>query len=235
MPTLALRIGFVGELGYELHFPSPAGEHLWDALVAEGARPFGLEPQRVLRLEKGHVIVGQDTDSESNLYSSGMSWLPKMDKDDFVGKFALEHFAQRDEKERLVGFTMEDDVLPAEGAQIVIEGLPAGRVTSARRSEAVGQVDRARVGADRAVAAGDACGDPGRPAAARRTHHARARSSIPPGSGCAREPRLPLAVALRGGDDHVAAPARARGRRPRGRARPLARGHRRDSRRTSIR
>ena len=140
VPTLALRIGFVGELGYELHFPSPAGEHLWDALVAEGARPFGLEPQRVLRLEKGHVIVGQDTDSESNLYSSGMSWLPKMDKDDFVGKFALEHFAQREEKERLVGFTMEEDVLPAEGAQIVIEGLPAGRVTSARRSEAVGDV-----------------------------------------------------------------------------------------------
>jgi sarcosine oxidase, subunit alpha len=140
VPTLALRIGFVGELGYELHFPSPAGEHLWDALVADGARPFGLEPQRVLRLEKGHVIVGQDTDSESNLFSSGMSWLPKLDKDDFVGKFALEHFAQREEKERLVGFTMEEDVLPAEGAQIVIEGFPAGRVTSARRSEAVGDV-----------------------------------------------------------------------------------------------
>jgi len=69
-----------------------------------------------------------------------MSWLPKLDKDDFVGKFALEHFAQREEKERLVGFTMEEDVLPAEGAQIVIEGFPAGRVTSARRSEAVGDV-----------------------------------------------------------------------------------------------
>jgi sarcosine oxidase, subunit alpha len=140
VPTLALRIGFVGELGYELHFPSPAGEHLWDRLVAEGARPFGLEPQRVLRLEKAHVIVGQDTDSESNLYSSGMSWLPKLEKDDFVGKFALEHFAEREEKERLVGFRMEDDVLPAEGAQVVIEGLPSGRVTSARRSEAVGEV-----------------------------------------------------------------------------------------------
>ena len=94
----------------------------------------------MLRLEKGHVIVGQDTDSESNLYSSGMAWLPKMDKDDFVGRFALEHFAQREEKEKLVGFTMEEDVLPAEGAQIVVEGLPAGRVTSARRSEAVGAV-----------------------------------------------------------------------------------------------
>jgi len=140
VPCLALRIGFVGELGYELHFPSPVGEHLWDRLVAAGARPFGLEPQRILRLEKGHVIVGQDTDSESSLLSSGMSWLPKMDKDDFVGRHALEHLAEREERERLCGFTMEDGTVPAEGAQVVIEGAPAGRVTSARRSEAVGAV-----------------------------------------------------------------------------------------------
>ena len=140
VPCLALRIGFVGELGYELHFASPAAELLWNRLLDEGARPFGLEPQRILRLEKGHVIVGQDTDSESNLLSAGMPWLPKMDKDDFVGKFALEHFGQRGAPELLVGFTMEDDVVPAEGAQIVLDGMPAGRVTSARRSEQVGAV-----------------------------------------------------------------------------------------------
>ena len=130
----------MGELGYELHCPSPAAEFLWDRLVAEGARPFGLEPQRILRLEKGHVIVGQDTDSESNLLSAAMPWLPKMDKDDFVGKLAVEHFSEREPLERLVGFVMEDGVVPAEGAQIVIEGYPAGRITSARRSEAVGSV-----------------------------------------------------------------------------------------------
>lgn len=140
VPCLALRIGFVGELGYELHCASPAGEHLWDRLVAQGAVPFGLEPQRVLRLEKGHIIVGQDTDSESNLLSAGMSWLPKLDKDDFVGKAAVEHFAGREEREELVGFTMEDNVVPPEGAQVVIDGYPAGRVTSARRSEEVGAI-----------------------------------------------------------------------------------------------
>jgi sarcosine oxidase subunit alpha len=137
---LALRIGFVGELGYELHFPSPAGEFLWDRLVEAGATPFGLEPQRVLRLEKGHIIVGQDTDSESNLLTSNLHWLPKLEKEDFVGKYAVEHFVGRDGREQLVGFTMEDDVVPAEGAQIVIDGRPAGRVTSARRSDAVGAV-----------------------------------------------------------------------------------------------
>jgi sarcosine oxidase subunit alpha len=135
VPCLALRIGFVGELGYELHCPSPVAEHLWDEIVALGAKPFGLEAQRILRLEKAHVIVGQDTDSESNLVSAGMPWIVKADKEDFVGKWALPHVEVR---ERLVGFTM--DVLPAEGAQVVRDGRPAGRVTSARRSERVGTV-----------------------------------------------------------------------------------------------
>jgi sarcosine oxidase, subunit alpha len=135
VPCLALRIGFVGELGYELHCAASHGEHLWDALVAQAAVPFGLEPQRILRLEKSHVIVGQDTDSESHLISAGMPWIVKADKDDFVGKLALPHLEVR---ERLVGFTM--DVLPAEGAQVVRGGRPAGRVTSARASERVGRV-----------------------------------------------------------------------------------------------
>ena len=136
--ALALRIGFVGELGYELHVASPAAEHVWDALLGTGARPFGLEAQRVLRLEKQHVIVGQDTDSESNLLGAGLSWLPKPGKDDFVGKWALEELGDRGLAERLVGFHM--DVLPLEGAQVVRDGYPVGRVTSARRSAVLGGV-----------------------------------------------------------------------------------------------
>jgi sarcosine oxidase subunit alpha len=139
VPCLALRIGFVGELGYELHCPASTAEHLWDALVAAGARPFGLEAQRVLRLEKAHVIVGQDTDSESNLYSAGMSWLLKLDKDDFVGRFAAKLVGERGVRERLVGFTMRTGVVPGEGAQVVAGGRPTGRVTSARASERVGR------------------------------------------------------------------------------------------------
>ena len=136
---LALRIGFVGELGYELHCPASAAEHLWDALVGLGAVPFGLEPQRVLRLEKAHVIIGQDTDSESNVLSAGMPWILKLDKDDFVGRSAAELVQERGVRERLVGFTMPPGVLPAEGAQVVAAGLPAGRVTSARVSERLGR------------------------------------------------------------------------------------------------
>ncbi len=139
VPCLALRIGFVGELGYELHCPASAAEHLWDAVRAGGAVPFALEAQRVLRLEKGHVIVGQDTDSESNLLSAGMSWLPKLDKGDFVGRFAVELLQERGVNERLVGFELPAGTLPPEGAQVVWAGRPAGRVTSARRSERLGR------------------------------------------------------------------------------------------------
>jgi sarcosine oxidase subunit alpha len=150
VPCLVLRIGFVGELGYELHCAASVAEPLWDALVATGARPVGLEPQRVLRLEKAHVIVGQDTDSESTLLSAGMPWIVKHDKEDFVGKSALSHAQVR---ERLVGFTCS--VLPPEGAQVLRDGRIAGRVTSARASEQLGRAiglawvepDRAQEGA----------------------------------------------------------------------------------------
>ena len=86
-PCLVLRIGFVGELGYELHLASPYGEYLWDTILQRGEdlgiRPFGLEPQRVLRLEKMHILVGQDTDSESNVLEASMPWIAKFDKEDF--------------------------------------------------------------------------------------------------------------------------------------------------------
>ena len=143
VPSLLLRIGFVGEVGYELHFPSPYGEHVWDTILERGAdlgaRPFGLEPQRILRLEKMHILIGQDTDSESNVLEASMPWIAKLDKDDFVGKWSLEHVLERGFREQLVGFETESGVVPLEGGQIVIDGKPGGRVTSARWSDHLGR------------------------------------------------------------------------------------------------
>ena len=140
VPCLILRIGFVGELGYEIHCPSAHGEHLWDVLLEAGAgagiRPFGLEPQRVLRLQKMHIIVGQDTDSESNPYASAMPWIVKLDRDqDFIGRWALEHAAEQQSETQLVGFEMTGTTVPTEGSVVVVDGTtPAGQVTSARFS-----------------------------------------------------------------------------------------------------
>ena len=144
VPCILLRIGFVGELGYEIHFPSPFGEYMWDKILELGAdlgiRPFGVEAQRVLRLEKMHILAGQDTDSESNVLEAGMPWIVKWDKDDFVGRWSLEEVQRRGLKDKLVGFEMANRSIPPEGGQIVLDGSPIGRVTSCRWSEEVNKV-----------------------------------------------------------------------------------------------
>jgi sarcosine oxidase subunit alpha len=137
---LVLRIGFVGEVGYEIHFPAAYGEHVWDALMAagepHGLRPFGLEPQRILRLQKMHILVGQDTDSESTPFGAAMSWIVKLDKEqDWIGKWALEHYEQIPPAAALVGFTLPNGDVPTEGAVVLDDrDEPAGQVTSSRHS-----------------------------------------------------------------------------------------------------
>jgi sarcosine oxidase subunit alpha len=143
--SLILRIGFVGEVGYEIHFPAAYGEHVWDELIKAGGpyglRPFGLEPQRILRLQKMHILVGQDTDSESTPFGAAMSWIVKLDKEqDWIGKWALEHYGQTPPSTELVGFTLTNGDVPTEGAVVVDgHGLPAGQVTSARHSPVLGR------------------------------------------------------------------------------------------------
>jgi sarcosine oxidase subunit alpha len=160
VPCLLLRIGFVGELGYELHCSSVHAEHLWNAITSVGAefglRPFGLEPQRVLRLQKQHIIVGQDTDSESTPFGVGMDWIVRLDKPQpFIGRWALEQDCKRQPGLRLVGFTTDGE-LPTEGAVVLGEdGRPAGQVTSARRSPQLGRaIGMATVPAALAVTGG---------------------------------------------------------------------------------
>jgi sarcosine oxidase subunit alpha len=146
VPCLLLRIGFVGELGYEIHFPAAYGEDLWDALLkageTEGIRPFGLEPQRILRLQKQHILVGQDTDSESTPLGAAMPWAVKLDKEEsFIGKWALAHVAEQPSETALVGFALPDGRVPTEGSVVLdAHGVVAGQVTSARHSRRLGQV-----------------------------------------------------------------------------------------------
>lgn len=139
VPCILLRIGFVGETGWEVHFPAEYGEYFWEALMQAGrefgVRPFGVEAQRVLRLDKKHLIVGQDTDALSDPYEADMAWAVKMEKEDFVGKAALRAIQERGPDRRLVGIEMEwlgahdgDQVYSPDGAN------PIGFVTSSRFS-----------------------------------------------------------------------------------------------------
>ena len=115
-----------------------------------GIRPFGVEAQRILRLEKAHIIVGQDTDALTDPLSAAAGWAVKLDKDDFLGKRALSRIRSEGPSQRLVGFKMVDsDIVVEEGLQIVQrdESAPIGLgiigwVTSCRYSptlsEAIG-------------------------------------------------------------------------------------------------
>ena len=129
------RVGFVGELGYEIHVPAGNGAALWDALMDAGAdhgiAPFGVEAQRLLRLEKGHVIVGQDTDGLTHPAEAGMIWA-LADKPYFVGDRAVAIHQTRDAVRALVGFTLPPgSPVPEENHLVIQGGDIAGRVTSA--------------------------------------------------------------------------------------------------------
>jgi sarcosine oxidase subunit alpha len=133
------RIGFTGELSYEVHVPAGYGLHVWETLLEAGAdlgvAPFGVEAQRILRLEKGHFIVGQDTDGLTRAFSAGLDWAIKLDKDDFAGKPELAWQRDRGIATKLVGLQPEDPTVVPEEASLIMDGTAiAGRVTSSRMS-----------------------------------------------------------------------------------------------------
>jgi sarcosine oxidase subunit alpha len=142
VPALVMRIGFLGELGFELHVPAAAAEHVWTALLeagaADGVVPVGVEALKVLRLQKGHVIVGIDTDSETTMLELGLDRMIAWDKGAFAGRPALERMHARGPDRRLVGFVADE--LPHEGTAVLVRGELGGRVTSARRSARLGRV-----------------------------------------------------------------------------------------------
>jgi len=142
IPAILLRIGFVGETGWEIHVPAECGPDLWDALLEAGRefgiRPFGVEAQRLLRLEKKHVIIGVDTDALTTPYDAGMGWVVRLEKEDFVGRHALAGGRRSPRGEALVGLVVEGEQNPEDGAAVMVNGRPAGRVTSARFSPHVG-------------------------------------------------------------------------------------------------
>ena len=139
IPARVLRVGFVGELGYEIHVPASQGEALWDALMQAGSKfemhAFGVEAQRLLRLEKGHIIVGQDTDSLTNPHEANMGWAIAKKKIFFMGKRAIDIMNARPLNRKLVGFNLPSEFpLPEECNLIIEDNEITGRITSVSRS-----------------------------------------------------------------------------------------------------
>jgi sarcosine oxidase subunit alpha len=130
-----MRVGFVGELAYEIHVPFDRAAPLWAALQAAagtaGLRPFGVEAQRVLRLEKGHIIIGQDTDALTSPDEAGLARAVRLDKPPFIGRRSIEALRRRGPRQQLIGFSLAARAPPFCECNLVIgpDG-PIGRVTS---------------------------------------------------------------------------------------------------------
>jgi sarcosine oxidase, subunit alpha len=146
VPCRLMRVGFVGEVGYEVHTPVEHSAQLWRSLMTAGAaqqiRPFGVEAQRMLRLEKGHLIVGQDTDGVTNALEIDAPWAVRMDKPFFIGQRSLRTLQKQPRHQTLIGFTLPSAASrrPKEGHLAIDGDRIAGRVTSIGLSPTIGSV-----------------------------------------------------------------------------------------------
>ncbi|MEL0612583.1 2Fe-2S iron-sulfur cluster-binding protein [Marinomonas arenicola] len=148
VPVRLLRVGFVGELGYEIHMPSLFGEGIWDRLMDAGKefnmKPFGVEAQRLLRLEKGHIIVSQDTDGMSHPGELSLTWAISRKKPFFIGSRSVDIVMARKQTRKLVGFKLDSNAQrPKEGHIVLANSNHAdcaitGNVTSSEYSATVG-------------------------------------------------------------------------------------------------
>ena len=141
VPCLAVRVTFVGELGWELYCPVEYAVRLWTDLLAAGA-PHGLVPGgyraiESLRLEKGYRVWGSDITSTDSPLEAGLGFAVKMSKAEFIGRDALASVASPTRK--LSCLVLDEPSVVVLGSEPVRhEGRPVGRVTSGGYGYSVG-------------------------------------------------------------------------------------------------
>jgi sarcosine oxidase subunit alpha len=161
MPARIYRVSFTGELTYEINVPSEQGAALWQALMEAGAdaiEPFGMDALMLLRLEKGFLHLGSDTDGTSIPDDVGWGKVAASKKRDYIGKRSLRlpEYARSD-RFQLVGLMTESSVpfvigshLKVQGSQSITDGWVTSAGTAVLSGEpiALGMVrsGRARIG-----------------------------------------------------------------------------------------
>lgn len=144
VPCHVMRLSFTGETAFELHHPIDRSVELWRALMDAGRdagiRPHGLQALFGLRLEKGHVIVGMDTELDTTPRRLGMDWAVRMEKPAFIGRAALQRTAKLEDERRWFGFAMDGEA-PPEGTPIrsTTDGEIIGNVTGSWTSPLLGK------------------------------------------------------------------------------------------------
>lgn len=133
--ALAVRIGYVGELGWELYIPQEFATHVYDTLraagEAHGIANAGYRAIESCRLEKGYLYWSGDITPDTNPYEAGLGFAVDLSKPDFTGKAALAAIKATGPTRRLATFTLEG-VVPLHGGEPVIaDGEVIGSLTSA--------------------------------------------------------------------------------------------------------
>src|SRR5712692_6465683 len=144
VPCLALRVTYVGELGWELYCPSEFGLRLWDTIWDagrdRGLSAGGYKAVDSLRLEKGYRVWGADIGPEVNPFDAGLGFSVKLDKGDFIGREALLKAREAKRAPRLACLVLDDPRSVALGSEPVrIGGEVAGRITSGGYGYTVGR------------------------------------------------------------------------------------------------
>ncbi|HET7467373.1 MAG TPA: aminomethyltransferase family protein, partial [Candidatus Dormibacteraeota bacterium] len=144
VPCLALRVTYVGELGWELYCPSEFGLRLWDTLWEAGASHGlvggGYKAVDSMRLEKGYRVWGSDIGPEVDPYQAALGFCVKLDKGEFIGRQALLKKRESPAGARLACLVLDDPRSVALGSEPVrIDGAVAGRVTSGGYGYSVGR------------------------------------------------------------------------------------------------
>ena len=144
IPALALRISYVGELGWEIYAPFESGRRLWDILWEAGRRlgaiAAGMGAFDSLRLEKGYRLWGNDIHTEYNPFEAGIGFAVRMDKGDFIGREALEGLRRKGMSRKLCCMTFDlPDAVVVGKEPIRADGRVVGHVTSANYGYSVGK------------------------------------------------------------------------------------------------
>ena len=133
-PVLAVRVGYVGELGWELHIPLDHAAAVYRTLRAagegHGLRDVGYRAIESLRLEKGYLYWSADIGPDSNPYEAGLGFCVAHDKGDFIGRAALEQVRAAGPERRLVSFTAPAEAPLMGGEAILHDDEVVGTTTS---------------------------------------------------------------------------------------------------------
>ena len=142
-PVLAMRVGYVGELGWELHIPTEYAAHVYETLRGAG-EPHGIidagyRTLDTMRMEKGYLYWSTDITPDTTPWEAGLDWRVNLDKGDFCGRAALVELKKRGITRKLCTFTLESMAYPVSGEAIIADGKTVGFTTSANFGHTVGK------------------------------------------------------------------------------------------------